>query len=176
MFKNITHKQKFIAILGGFIILFMASYKKTYKHMFLAKKELNQMEQKLSASEYSFDNLYRLKNEISSLDNLIGGGDNLDPKYVQQSIFDFVSKTTLDVNIVSVEDVHLFTDREFLVYSNVIELGGTYENLVSLLYEIEKSFKDSRVISTQLYSKKNYRTKKQNLFLKITLQNYEKAI
>ena len=175
MFKNITYKQKFIAILGGAIILFMASYKKTYKHMFIAKKELSQMEQKLSTNEYSFDNLYRLKNEISSLDNLIGG-DNLDPKYVQQSILDFVSKTTLNANIVSIEDVHLFADREFLIYSNVIELEGTYENLINLLYEIEKNFKDSRVISTQLYSKKNYRTKKQNLFLKITLQNYEKAI
>ncbi|TGV01063.1 hypothetical protein [Flavivirga rizhaonensis] len=152
----------------------MASYKKTFKHTLAAKKELNQVKQKLASTDNSFNNLYALKNDIKALDKLIGGR-SLSPIHVQQKILDFISKKDITLNIVSIEDVHIYRDEEFLIYSNQIELEGSYEALIKLLYEIEKNFKDSRVVSSEFYSKKNYRTNKQTLFLKIILQNYEKA-
>ncbi|WP_345075317.1 hypothetical protein [Flavivirga amylovorans] len=139
-----------------------------------AKKELNLVEQKLANTDKSFNNLYVLKDDIKTLDKLIGGR-SLNPINVQQKILDFISKTDLTINIVSIEDVHISRGEEFLIYSNQIELEGTYEALIKLLYETEKNFKDSRVVSTEFYSKKNYRTNKETLFLKIILQNYEKA-
>ncbi|MDO5981439.1 hypothetical protein [Flavivirga spongiicola] len=152
----------------------MASYKKTFKHTLAAKKELNHVKQKLANTDHSFNSLYTLKNDIKVLDKLIGGR-SLNPIHVQQKILDFISKTDLIINIVSIEDVHVFADKEFLIYSNQIEIEGTYEALIKLLYETEKNFKDSRVVSSEFYSKKNYRTNKQTLYLKIILQNYEKA-
>ncbi|MDO5968997.1 hypothetical protein Q4Q35_04180 [Flavivirga aquimarina] len=150
----------------------MASYKKTYKHTLIAKKELKQVKKELSGNESSLNELYRLKNEISSIDKIIGG-QTLNPEYVQQTLLDFISKNDFNVNIVDIEDVHLFSDSEFLIYSNQIELEGSYKDLTYTLYEIEKNFKNSRVISTQFYTKKNYRTNTKTLFLKIILQNYE---
>ena len=174
MFKNLTYKQKFYAIIIGFILLFMASYKKSYKHTIAAKRKVSYVEQKLLSSENSLNDLYQLNNKISSLDNIIGG-QRLNPEQVQQKILDFITKHKFKVNVVSIEEAHLFLDNEFLIYSNQIELGGTYQNLIQTLYKIEKSFKNSRVVSTQLYSKKNYRTNSKKLFLKIILQNYEKS-
>jgi hypothetical protein len=150
----------------------MASYKKTFKHTLSAGKELGFVKEKLLNNENSLQDLNNLKNEISNLDKTIGGQTS-NPELVQQKLLDFISKSNYNVNIVSIEDVHLFSDNEFLIYSNQIELEGTYNNLVSILYEIEKHFKNSRVVSTQLYSKKNYRTNSKNLYLKIILQNYE---
>ncbi len=172
MFKNLTYKRKFFAILVGFLLLFMASYKKTFKHTLNAKKELSLVKEKLSNNENSLNDLYTLKNEISSLNKTIGG-QTLNPELVQQKLLDFISKNEYNATIVSIEDVHLFSDSRFLIYSNQIELEGSYHDLVHMLYEIEKHFKNSRVVSTQLYSKKNYRTNTKNLFLKIILQNYE---
>lgn len=174
MFKNFTYKQKFIAILIGFVLLFIASYKKTFKQTLNAKKKLSIVKEKLSNNENSLTELYDLKNEISVLNKTIGG-QTLNPEQVQQRLLDFISKSEFNVNIVSIEDVHLFLDSDFLIYSNQIELEGTYNNLMHLLYETEKNFKNSRVVSTQLYSKKNYRTNTKTLFLKIILQNYENA-
>lgn len=172
VFKNLTYKQKFIAVLVGFILLFMASYKKTFKHTIQAKKELSLVEKKLSNNENSLSALYNLKNEISNLNKTIGG-QTKNPEQVQQKLLDFISRNDHDVNIVSIEDVHLFSDNEFLIYTNQIELEGTYSSLINVLYEIEKEFRNSRVASVQLYSKKNYRTNTKNLFLKIIFQNYE---
>ena len=174
MFKNLTYKQKFFLVLVGFVVLFMASYKKTFKRTLVAKNELNLVKQKLATIDNSFNSLYTLKYDIKNLDDLIGGHTQ-NPEYVQHQILDFVSKTVLKVNVVSLEDTHLFSGNEFLIYSNQIELEGSYESLISILYEIEKKFDNSRVVSTQLYSKKNYKTNKQNLYLKIILQNYGKA-
>ncbi|WP_308993690.1 hypothetical protein QLS71_007940 [Mariniflexile litorale] len=150
----------------------MASYKKTFKHTLSARKELNSVNEKLFNNENSLEDLYNLNNDISNLNKTIGGQTS-NPEVVQQKLLDFISKNNYNVNIVSIEDVHLFSDNEFLIYSNQIELEGTFSNLINILYEIEKHFKNSRVVSTQLYSKKNYRTNTKNLFLKIILQNYE---
>ena len=174
MLKNLTYKQKFFAVIVGFILLFMASYKKTYKHTLAAMKELNLVKEKLSNDESSLNLLYYLKNEITNLKKAIGGQTN-NSEHVQQELLDFISQNTFDVDIVSIEDVHLFSDNDFLIYSNQIELQGNYRELVKTLYEIEKNFKSSRVISTKMYSKKDYRTKIKTIYLKIILQNYENA-
>ena len=174
MFKNLTYKQKFFAVIGAFILLFMASYKKTYKHTLTAKKELSLVEKKISSDENLLNELYYLKNEIGGLERTIGG-QTKNAEHVQQELLDFISKNEFIVNIVSIEDVHLFSDNEFLIYSNQIALEGHYKDLITTLYEIEKNFKNSRVVSTNIYSKKNYRTKSKTLYLKIILQNYENA-
>lgn len=142
--------------------------------MFEAKSMLNQVEEKLASVDISYNRLSALKNDIIELDHLIGGQSKA-PEHVQQDILDFVSTNTPKADIVSIEDVHLFQDNEFLIYSNQIELEGIYENLINALYDIETNFKNSRVVSSYFYSKKNYKTNQQHLFLKIILQNYEKT-
>ncbi len=173
MFENLTYKQKFLAVIGVFILLFLASYKKNFKNMFLAKQELKNVEQKLLSAQNSFSEIYILKNNIRSLDNIIGG-HTTNPEQVQQMILDFISQKGSKVNLISIEDLHLLLDKEFLIYTNQIELGGSYTDLTNLLYEIEKNFSYSRVLSAKFYTKKNYRTNTKNLYLKIILQNYEK--
>ena len=173
MFNNLTYKQKFLATLLGFVLLFMASYKKTLKHTLTAKKQLHNVEAKLLDINSSYSDIYALKNEVKVLDNIIGGY-TLDPGQVQQKILDFITKKNSDTNVVSIEDVHLYNNKEFLVYTNQIELEGSYDSLIKMLYEIEKKLKDSKVVSSEMYSKKEYRTNTTKLFLKIILQNYEK--
>ncbi|PKP11183.1 MAG: hypothetical protein CVU08_12780 [Bacteroidetes bacterium HGW-Bacteroidetes-3] len=173
MLKNATYKQKFLAVVVGFLLLLFASYKKTFKDTIAVKKELNNIEYKLLNIKNSFSDIYNLKNDITTIDNIIGGY-TVNPDQVQQMILDFITKRKFNLNIVSIADVHLFSDEEFLIYSNQIEIEGSYETLVNLLYEIEKNFKYSRVISTQFYSKQNFRTNTKQLYLKILFQNYEK--
>lgn len=173
MFNNLTYKQKFFAVIIGFVILFLAVYKKNIRHTLAAKKELNIVENQLANINQSHYMLFSLKEQVKNLDNIIGG-NNLKPELVQSSILDFITKQNNEVNVVSIDDVHMYLDVEFKVYSNQIIVEGMFNNLVDLLYNIEKKYKESRVVSTKLYSKKNYQTKKTKLYLKIILQNYEK--
>jgi len=173
VFKQYTYKQKFIAVILGFLMLCIAAYKKTYKHIFQAKNELNHIEQKLSTT-ISYEQLFALKNELNSIDNIIGGNAT-NINLVQQHFLDFITSSKLNVDIVGIEDVHVSQEEGFDIYTNQVELKGDYADLVSLFYEIEKDFKHSRAANARLFSKKNYRTNKKILLLKIIFQNYEKT-
>lgn len=174
MLKNLTYKQKFYAVLVGFVLLSLVSYKKTYRQVFYAKKELALVNKKLAKATNSENDLFSLKSDITVLDNVIGGHSS-NPTQVQQLIFDFISSKESHVNLVAMEDAHIFSNEEFLIYTNQVELEGSYENLMELLYDVEKNFKSSRVVSNSMYSKKNYTTNTTKLYLKIILQNYEKV-
>ncbi|WP_299883436.1 hypothetical protein [uncultured Lacinutrix sp.] len=169
MFNNLTYKQKFIAALALFLLLVMASYKKTFKHVIEAKKELANVESKLLNSENIHSELYAIKNDIRVLDNIIGGHTD-NPEDVQRKLLNFIAN--IDINIVEIGDVHEFQDDKYLIYTNQIELEGSYNDLINALYTIEKDFKDSRVASVKIYSKKDYRTNTNKLYLKLILQNY----
>ena len=169
MFNNLTYKQKFMVVVGLFILLFLACYKKTFKHTIVAKEELALVEKKLSNVDNTNSNLFRLKNDIKILDNLIGG-NTTNPEKVQQELLSFISD--LGINITAIEDVHIYEDDKFIIYSNQIQLEGNYKELINTLYAIEKQFKNSRIASANFFSKKNYRTNKSNLYLKLILQNY----
>ncbi len=142
-------------------------------HTLDSKRKLDLVEEKLANTNQSNDELFGLQNEVKRLDNIIGG-NNLKPELVQPNILDFITKQDMETNVVSIEDVHLYLDSEFKIYSNQIIVEGTFNNLVRLLYDIEKQYKESRIVSTRLYSKKNYQTNTTKLYLKIILQNYEK--
>lgn len=175
MFKNFTYKQKFYALILVFIVLSLAAYKKTFKHVVIAKNELALIEDQLATTNNSSNLISLLKSEITNLDFMIGGQSS-QPDFVQKKIIDFVSESEFDVDIVAIEDVHITTNDGFKIFTNQVELEGSYELLAAILYSFEKQFKDSRIVSAQFYSKKNYRTNSKNLFLKLIFQNYEKDI
>lgn len=174
MFKNLSYKQKFYSVIGCFLILVLAGYKKTYKQVFSAKKELNEVKNNLESASEAYGTIYNLKNDIVILDDVIGGHTS-NPTQVQQMIFDFVSNSEPLVNLVSLDDPHVYKNNEFVVYTNQVELEGSYKDLMQLLYSVERDFKSSRVVSNSLYTKRNYTNNTTKLYLKIILQNYEKV-
>ena len=173
MFNTVSYKRKFIAVLIGFIIMLLAAYKKNFKHIFEIRHQINNLDEKLNTVDGSYNQIFFLKNEIVQLNDLIGGQTKA-PELVQQLILDFITNTGLKINIHDIEDTHIFDDDEFSVYTNVLDIEGDYTTLLQLLYQIEKDFKASKVVSSEFYTEKNYRYNSKKLFLKLILQNYEK--
>lgn len=157
----------------GFVFVFAGAYKRKMSHTLDSRRKLDLVEEKLANTNQSSNVLSSLQGEVKRLDDIIGG-NNLKPELVQPNILDFITGQDMETNVVSIEDVHLHSDSEFKIYSNQIVVEGAFNDLVTLLYNIEKQYKESRIVSTKLYSKKNYQTNTTKLYLKIILQNYEK--
>ncbi|WP_353780256.1 hypothetical protein [Winogradskyella sp. 3972H.M.0a.05] len=174
MFKQFTYKQKFFGVVIASILLGLAIYKKTYKHIFDIRSELRVENSKVVDANLSHNEMIYLKNELNYLDDIIGGSKT-NPETVQQKILNFITGPSHNVNVVTFQNPHVFEDNEFFIHSNTLELTGNYEDLLKLLYKLEKDFKDSRVSQTKFYTKTNYRTRTKTLYLKIIFQNYEKA-
>lgn len=175
MFENLTYKQKFFGVIIGFVILLLAAYKKTLRHTLASKQQLNIVEQRLEGVNDAYNDLANLRENVKILDNIIGG-NNSEPQLVQRQLLNFITKQNFKANIVGIKDVHKYRNDEFTIYTNQIEIQGSYNDLLNLLYMCEKNFKDSRILSAKFYTKKNYTTRKEKLYLNIILQNYEKNI
>jgi hypothetical protein len=173
MFDKYTYKQKFYALIILFIMLLLASYKKTFKHVFSAQNELSLIEERITESNVSDQDLYVLNSQLTDLDLFIRG-QNAEPQLVQHEILDFITRSNFKVDVVNIENVHLFKDTDFMIYTNQLEVEGDYIDLMKLLYSIENKFESSRVVSLAFYVKKDFRNKRKRLILKLILQNYEK--
>ena len=156
-------------MIGCFVILFMACYKKTFKETITAKLELNKVVETLSKTEVDSYKLATIKNELNQINSNIGGNSN-NVHMVQQDILNFISKS--NVNVFSIEDVHEYPENDFMVYTNQIDLEGNYKELTNLLFKLEKQFKSSRLSSVHFYTKKNYQNNTKELHLNLILQNY----
>lgn len=175
MKNEITYKTKVIVLIIIIFILFIASYNKSFSETFAAKRELKVVNSKLESLESYHNKLYDIKNEINLLDNIIGGNTN-NPEKIQQKILDFITKMDSDVDVVEIKDIHLSDTDKFFIYSNNIKLEGDYESLVSVLYNLEKQFRESRVVSSSIENVRDYKNKKNKLIMTIIFQNYENKI
>lgn len=171
MFKGLTYKQKFFAIIFVIILLFFACYKKSFKHTLKAKNELALLESKLEGMENVYQEINYLDSQIEVIENTIGSGSDK-PELVQKQLLNFISKNA--INIVSIEDVHVYKDSQYDIYTNQIVLQGEYSDLLNTMYSIEKQFKESRIASANLYAKRDYKLNSDKLYLKLILQNYAK--
>ncbi|WP_298423822.1 hypothetical protein [uncultured Kordia sp.] len=154
------------------ILLIFALYKKTYSPIFELKNELQTSENLMTNSEASFREVQELQQELNGLDKIIGDSQN--HALVQQKILQFITNNSLNVSVISMEDTHVFGEKIFTVFTNKIVLKGTYENLLKLMYTMEKEFAASKIASAKFISKKDYNTHKTNLLLELYFQNYGK--
>ncbi|QXP58405.1 hypothetical protein [Olleya sp. HaHaR_3_96] len=171
MFREFTYKQKFFATVLIFVLLFFACYKKTFKHAIETQKELKTVESKLASTNNVNQELFYLNSQLDAIDNAIGSGSN-NPEQVQKKLLSFIAKDK--VNIISMEDVHVFKDSQFDIYTNQVVLEGTYEGLINAMYNIEKKFEESRIANANIYIKRDYKLNLEKLYLKLILQNYAK--
>jgi hypothetical protein len=172
MFSKLTYKQKFYTAILFFCIILFASYKKTFHKTFIAKKSVEKVEKKVFATDNYYYQISNLKKEIQNLDEVIGGS-NINPQNVQQSILNFVAEKQ-ETNLIAIEDTHISSNSNFIVFTNQITLSGSYPSLIKCLFNFEKKFKDSKIVSIRVYSEKNRATKKIVLLMHLIFQNYKK--
>jgi hypothetical protein len=172
MIAQLSHKRRFFIVLILMIVLIFALYKKTYRPIFQLQNELHTSQKLMANSEGSFEEIQTLQQELNGLDKIIGKSKN--HALAQQKILHFITNSSLNVSVISIEDTHIFGEKVFTVFTNKIILKGTYENLLQLMYTMEKEFTASKIASVKFVSKKDYNTNKTDLLLELYFQNYGK--
>ena len=174
MFSQYTYKQKFYALVAIMLLLGITAYKRSFSLTLNTYAKHKELSEQLVVANAAMADGARLNQEIKALDKLIGKAD-MEPQLVQQELLNFVSQSDdKRVKVEEVKQIHQVEDRDFWVYTNQLVLSGTFESLLKVVYRFEKEFEFSRVVSVQFNKKKNYRTKREKLFVNIVFQNYEK--
>jgi len=78
------------------------------------------------------------------------------------------------VEIIHVNAPHFSSENDYLMVSNMFTFKGNYNSLIKMINQIEKEFKTSKLNSLLFYKKKNFRSKKNELYLQVLFQNFKK--
>ena len=176
MFDKYSFKQKNRVLLVIFILLMLASYKRSFILTFLALDEIEQQKQNIEKVKTSSFEIKQLTQDIIDLNQTIGKS-NLQPDKVQQeilSIISFYSKKN-SVNLESIEETHIYKNVDYSIYSNTLVLEGRFQDLLEVIYQLELNFEYARIINIELYKKKILSTKKTKLYAKLLFQHYHQA-
>ncbi len=174
MFDKINFKEKRILIILVLVLLFFATYKKLYKPTFRTVNTYLKLKNKKLDSTQLKNNIVVLKQELDNINRVLG--NSVDDNLIQQKILNFASKQSdsLKVNIMSLGKQHIYKTNDIAIYSNFLEIEGSYNNILKTIYAFEKQFQNSKINSINLYTKKDNRTRKNKLYAKVLFQNFKK--
>ncbi|HLA55565.1 MAG TPA: hypothetical protein VK623_05675 [Flavobacterium sp.] len=171
MFNQYSYKKKFTALLVVFFMLCIASYKRSFHTLALVIAENRDLSKTTADMKMKSKNVKNLSDEIANLDKAIGK-DGVAKEIVQQGIVAFVSENHPGVSINDLQPIHIFSDSNYNIITNQLDITGRANQLVDISYDFEKRFGLSKITSLNFYTtKKNNKT--ESLHLKIIFQNYE---
>lgn len=173
MFDRFTYKQKNYGLLGVFILLAMASYKRSFSLTMNALTEVENQEKQMESTLHAQNDIETLQIQIAQLNKNIGKSD-IKPDLVNQQILSEISEfsTNNQVNLQSLEETHSFKTVDFTIYSNLIAVEGNFNGLMSLVYHMENKFEYARLINVEIFKEKDLSNKKEKLYGKLLFQHY----
>lgn len=170
MFEQYSYKKKCTALVVIFVMLSITAYKRSFKTLFEVIGEYKSLSAKVEGLNSKAKNTNGLMKDVAYLDKIIGK-EGTSKEMVQQGLVSFASKKQ-NVSINDLQAIHVFSDENYTVVTNQLDITGGANPLLQLGYDFEKNFNLSRIVSMNFYT-----TKKNNnsevLHLKMIFQNYE---
>lgn len=172
---NLTYKRKKELFLILLLLLLLLSYKKVFRNTF--NQILNYTSKDLITNKISNidGSLEELNQKVKILDALLGE-DSFNENFIQHEILEFLSKKAKinKVEVVLLDVPHYYKEKDYLLVSNAFTLKGDYNHLIKTVHEVEKELKKAKLNSVNFYKKKNYSTRKDELFVKLLFQNFKR--
>lgn len=173
MFENYSYKKKFTALIAIFLMLSITAYKRSFHSLFQVMEEYKELSEKVDDINKKANNTDGLLRDIAYLDKVIGK-EGITKEMAQQGIVSFATKNHAHISINNVQPIHVFSDDNYRIITNQLDVTGNSNQLLQLAYDFEKQFDLSRIVSMNFYT-----TKKNNKFevlhLKMIFQNYENS-
>ena len=172
MFAQYSIKQKSIAFAVLMVLLLLASNKRSFRPTLNAYDQLKEVREKVQFMSTSSQNAGALRTEMDYFKSLLGE-QHIAPVAAQQAILNFATKLSA-VKITGISETHFSVQNGFNVITNQIELTGGYQELCKAIYDYEKDFDTSFLVSVN-FAKTKKNNRKNQLSVTLIFQNYEKA-
>ena len=171
--SKLTYRQQFYALLGLLLLLCLFAYKRSFGPTLSTVNGYYSAKEKIENQETLNQELSIALSQNQQLDGLIGK-NTTDPILVQNAIMEFVAGRPYQIKVTSFDPMHKVTDPYFTVYTNSVTLQGGINDLLKTMHDLETQFELSRIAHVNIYIKKNYKTRKNELFSQLLFRQYEK--
>lgn len=175
MFENLTNKQKIAFLIFTVIVLFLAANKRSYKVTLNAYSQVKELEEKLEYVKKNISNSQDLRRKSLVFNRILGSQENIGADEIQQNLLDFITAYP-SIKVDFFRELHFFQLNDYDVITNQVVLEGSFSKLLEFVYELEKKFDYSIVVSVNFNKSFDYKRRKNKLKVEIILQNYEKRV
>lgn len=171
MFENYSYKQKCGALLVVFVMLLATAYKRSFSSLFQVVKEYRELSSRVEDIHKKTKNVEELRKEIAYLDMVLGK-EGVTKEMVQQGMVSFATRSQPGVSIHELAPIHNFSDENYTIFTNQLDVVGNTNQLLQMAYDFEKQYDYSRMVGMKFFTtQKN--NKEEVLHLKMIFQNYE---
>jgi hypothetical protein len=153
--------------------MLIVSYKRSFSITLSVLTEIENQELRIIDAQTADTDFEILQLQINQLNTTIGKSD-LEPDKVQQKILSTITDYSLlsEIRLDQLQATHDFETVDFNIYSNLVSVKGTFNGLLSLIYDMENDFEEARITNITFYKVQNLINKKTELYASILFQHY----
>lgn len=167
---KIQASLKFFLILLSAVILYIVAYQVAFKQTYTLYSENTKQREQLNNADSLPSFIYKMEQAIKCLDKKTGK-DTLSSIGIQQQTIDFVTSHNQNIRLEETS-TPVFTDNGKYTSETVsVMLSGSYHDLLQLLYSMEFSNVNGRIISCRFESVDLLLEKRKKLMLNLYVQN-----
>ncbi len=176
MLDKLNYKQKCYVLFSGLLLFLLTGYQFSFSDTFKVMKEIKEKKQKLSWLKEKEKELPALKAKMAEFEKAYSKSDSMAVRdKLTAFISDFAEKNNCLVTEIPTNSS--FKNDNLKVQTNTFTIRGNFNNLLSLLYNLETDYKYvAKIMSTKFFAVKDLQTKKKNLYLTIITQSFEQKI
>jgi hypothetical protein len=136
------------------MLLYNSVFKKTLK----LKKEVFQLESELAEIQKIDQKLILINHRLKFADSILLK-NNFSNQSIQSNLLEMLNKETSNKNLSLVEftEPHLFEDENFTINSFHFLLRGNYNNIESILYNLEQQYNFGLITHVSFNKKRDHR-------------------
>lgn len=166
-----SYKQKFLLLAAGVLVLLLCSYYLSVQKTLGLRSEFLGLSQKSEDIESIHQDMARWQTLNASMDQKLGGDYVL--AGFQESLLSAVGSYCENHDVVLAEFSKPFTGSEggYEIETVILTLEGPFKALLQLVHHLETGFKGGRVSSVEFVKEKDYRKNKDELYLRLYVQN-----
>jgi hypothetical protein len=173
----VNPKQKNIALLLGFVILFWIAYQLSFSNTFALKKQYAALKKEQELFSNISHKLIQLKQQNQYYDSILKSKKIATENSFQNNLLQTISSfaDTTNIKIVSFQNPHLFKTDNAIINTYSFTVNGDFSKITQLIYSLEQQFKLGKIIFVHFVKKKNYRRNNYYLECTILLQRIESS-
>ncbi|WP_435261214.1 hypothetical protein [Tenacibaculum sp. nBUS_03] len=174
MKDRFTYHQKKIGVFVLFVFVLMLGYKKMFKNTinevgrYFKNTAIKKNEKGIRQS------ILNIQKEIYHLDDYLGEGD-FQEHLIQQEILEVITSKANknEIIVTDIKPTHRYLENNYSIISNTFTLRGSYNSLVNIINQIERNFRKSKLNNVRFYKKKNFKLRREELFVELVFQNFK---
>lgn len=167
-----TNKKKFYFLIGGAVFFLLISYKFALSKTVVAFQQKKELTEKILVADNAPQQIAELKIKVKELNTILGTKSGIEDDF-HFKILNVSSNYLQDHDIVinNYPEEHIFQENDYMLRTNILTVKGGFVDLLQFLFYMEKQNEIGKIVSSSFYLEKEKYSRKNNLFLKLYIQN-----